>query len=244
MKSKGFTYKLFFAMLAFMPALYSYAQVNAYEQLKSINDANRLKASFAFNIDYLIYGNYTTQKTESSTRSVYVKQNNLVLNKGEQTIVFQNEEKLIVVNLKDKKIYLAKPVKDILQNASLKDIEKSLTKDSDLQMTEKDKLKVFTVSFKSPASEYEKIVIQVNKNTSHIQKYIMYLREEMKMNFEDPSCKAEKPRMEVNISPSNSLADEYKSYMNESYYIQKTKGAYIPSSGFKGFKVINNIVNN
>lgn len=215
---------------------------DAFEQLKRVNDSFRTDKSFAFNIEYVIYGNYLTPKAESSTRSAYIKQNNLVLNKGEETIVFQNEEKLIVVSLKDKKIYLAKPVKDILNNMNLKDIEKTLSKDTDLKLVEKDKLKVFTVVFKSTTSEYEKIVIDVEKKTNYIQKYTMFMREEMKVRSEDPSCKAEKPRMEVNIVPSSSIIQEFKEYLNEGYYIQKSNGTYLGSGAFKGFKVINNIV--
>lgn len=215
---------------------------DAFEQLKKVNDNFRTDKSFAFNIEYVIYGNYVTTKAESSTRSAYIKQNNQILNKGEETIVFQNEEKLIVVSLKDKKIYLAKPVKDILKNMNLKDIEKTLSKDTDLKLVEKDKVKVFTVLFKSTISEYEKIVIDVEKKTNCIQKYTMFMREEMKVRSEDPSCKAEKPRMEVNIVPSSSIVQELKEYLNEGYYIQKSNGTYLGSGAFKGFKVINNIV--
>lgn len=214
----------------------------AFEQLKKVNDNFGTDKSCAFNIEYVIYGNYVTSKAESSTRSAYIKQNNLILNKGEETIVFQNEEKLIVVSLKDKKIYLAKPVKDVLKNMNLKDIEKTLSKDTDLKLVEKDKVKVFTVLFKSTISEYEKIVIDVDRKTNCIQKYTMFMREEMKVRSEDPSCKAEKPRMEVNIVPSSFILSEFKEYLNEGYYIQKSNGTYLGSGAFKGFKVINNIV--
>lgn len=215
---------------------------NAFAQLKEINDYSRNQKSCAFNVQYAIYANYTNTKAESNTYSIYIKQNDIILNKGEQTIIYQNTECLIMVNLIEKKIYLANPVKDILKSASLQDIEKTLTKGSDLQVAEKDKQKVFTVSFKSTASEYEKIIINVDKKTSNIQKYTMYMREEMKIRYEDPSCKSEKPRMEVNITPSASLIQEFSALLKESYFIQKSRDSYAPSAEFKGFKVINNII--
>lgn len=215
---------------------------NAFEQLKKINDSYRDEKSYAMDVTYAIFANYSNQKAESSNRSVYIKHDDMILNKGDQTIVFQNSDKLILVNIKERKIYLSNPVKDILKNTSLQDIEKVLTKGSELKVTEKEKLKTFVVNFKSTASEYEKIIIDVDKKTNHIQKYTMYMREEMKMRYEDPSCKAEKPRMEVFIKDSDGLVNEFKMYLNESYFIQKNNNTYSASAAFKGFKVINNII--
>lgn len=215
---------------------------NAFAQLKKINDSYRNEKLVTYEVSYNIYANYLTSKAESNTSSIYIKQNDLVLNKGEQTIIFQNTEKLIIVNVKEKKIYVTKPVQDILKNTSLQDIEKTLTKGAELSVIDKDNLKVFTAKFKTSASEYQKIVINVEKKTEKIQKISMFLNEEMKMNYNDPSCKADKPRIEVDIVSSSTLFNEFKSYLKESFFIKKDKNGYVASDNYKGFKVINNII--
>ncbi|MDP2384971.1 MAG: hypothetical protein Q8M29_01250 [Bacteroidota bacterium] len=223
-------------LMAFVPASTS----NPFEELKVLNDKYRTMKEYSMNISYMLYANYTTTKTEYTSSSHYVKKDKTIFVEGNQMQTLQTANYLVVVSLAEKKIFVSKPSKDVVQDNKLDVIQKALEKSSTLTVEKKEGKKIFNVNFKNNATQYEKMRITENTKTACLEKMELFIGEPMKVKPEDPKCKEEKPRMEVLFSELKTTAGMADTKLNESYYIIKKGDGFEPAPAFKNFKLINN----
>jgi hypothetical protein len=75
-----------------------------------------------------------------------------------------------------------------------------------------------------------------------INKVVIYYRDERKMDRFDPKSPSVKPRLEIHYRYSQTLDPARFPNMKLGYYISQKGNEYIASSHFKGFRVINQTI--
>jgi hypothetical protein len=75
-----------------------------------------------------------------------------------------------------------------------------------------------------------------------IKKVVIYYRDERKMDRFDPKSPSVKPRLEIHYRYSERSDPAHAANMKMGYYISKKGKDYIPSAHFKGFRVINQTI--
>ncbi|HKC68384.1 MAG TPA: hypothetical protein VKG26_09145 [Bacteroidia bacterium] len=236
--------KLSFVPIICLVCLAGFTSDVAFDELHKLNIKYREMKEYSMDLSYKMFVSHTSTKAEQVSHSHYVKKDKIIYMDIEGLHTLQTEKYLIVVVDKDKKVMVSRPTKDVVNQTKIEDIEKSLNQTSTLKMTEEGNSRVFNVKFKPGAAQYEKINIYENKKEGLIDKMVFYLGINMKLKPEDPSCKEDKPRMEVYYENVKLQSDVDPILLEESHYIKK-KGSDIElSSYYKNYKLINNYLKN
>jgi hypothetical protein len=216
----------------------------AFDELHKLNIKYREMKEYSMDLSYKMFVSHTSTKAEQVSHSHYVKKDKTIYMDIEGLHTLQTEKYLIVVIDKDKKVMVSRPTKDVINQTKIEDIEKSLNQTSTLKMTDEGNSIVFKVSFKPGAAQYEKINIYESKKEGLIDKMVFYLGINMKLKPEDPSCKEDKPRMEVYYENLKLQSDIPSALMEEGHYIKKKGTEFELSSYYKNYKLINNYLKN
>lgn len=219
---------------------------NAKEDIIKINQAYADKNShLSMEVSYNLYNNYASKQIAETKKSMVKKQGDFhhVTMDGIETIMTKNF--VIVVDPSEKIILLGNPVKadEKLMMVNLEKITEQCSSVDYIEVSANSG--GYKLSFKKEVnSNFEMVDVIYNKQSYMPEKMVLYYRNAMPLNPEDPNSKKDKVRLEIVFDKVDHHPKLDKAVFNESYYITKVKGKEEPTEKYKGYKILNQKVAN
>lgn len=226
--------------LMLLSLFFSAAAQNAKQDILKINETYTSLEDLSMDITYTLFPS-AKSKVPAETHAGCFKQHGIMkYSKVKDIEAVHNKNYSLVIDNDDKLIVVANPAKFSASKITMLDLEKSLSLCSSVEFIgTTGNQSGYKLVFKQNApSEYDAVELYFNKKTFLVEKLVMYYRQTIKLNEEDPNSAKDKPRLEIAFSNASLKKITDISFFLEEKFIEKKKGKYYTASAYNSYQLI------
>lgn len=232
---KQYCFCLLFCIL-FFPA----AAQNAKQDILKINETYSSIKDLSMDITYTVFPSSKSKVALETHTGCFKQHGDMKYSRLKEVEAVHNNNYSLVIDNEDKLIVVANPAKSNMSEITMIDLDKSLSQCASIDFLGTiGSLSGYKLMFKqNVVSEYDAVELYFNKKSFFVEKLVIYYRQKVKLNEEDPNAVKDKPRLEIVFSNTNLKTIADITLFSEERFIEKKKGKYYPTSAYNSYQLI------